>query len=253
MTTFANDDAHNDYAHPEYLTDPAWVAAHLDDPNVVVLDCANTADAWQRGHIPGAAHVADNWAKDPDTALGAGARGQHVMTPEQFKAMAEGLGIGDATTVVAYDHAQSLTAARIWWVFNYYGHGNVMVLNGGWRAWVNAGQPIDFGRPKAPGAVTFTPQADESFIATGDELKEACSLEGRIGDNVVVWDVRSDAEWDGTAANYTNKRAGHIPGAAHLEWFHLMDRNTHEFKPATEIRRILTEHGITPDKTAYSY
>ena len=51
------------YAHPEYLTDPAWVAAHLDDPNVVVLDCANTADAWQRGHIPGAPHLSDNWAK----------------------------------------------------------------------------------------------------------------------------------------------------------------------------------------------
>ena len=57
----------DDYAHPEYLTDAAWVAAHLDDPDVVVLDCANTADAWQRGHIPGAHHVADNWAKNPDT------------------------------------------------------------------------------------------------------------------------------------------------------------------------------------------
>ena len=241
------------YAHPEYLTDPAWVAAHLDDPNVVVLDCANTADAWQRGHVPGAHHVADNWAKNPDTALGPGARGQHVMSPEQFKAMAEGLGIGDDTTVVTYDHAQGLTAARIWWVFNYYGHGNVMVLNGGWRAWVNAGQPIDFGRPKAPGSVTFTPRADASFIASGDELKEACTLEGGIRDNVVVWDVRSDGEWDGTAENYVNKRAGHVPGAVHLEWFHLMDRNTHEFKPAAEIRRILAEHGITPDKTAYSY
>ena len=96
--------------------------------------------------------------------------------------------------------------------------------------------------------MTFTPRADESFIATGDELKEACTL-----DNVVVWDVRSDAEWDGTAENYRNKRVGHVPGAVHLEWFHLMDRNTHEFKPAAEIRRILTEHGITPDKTAYSY
>lgn len=237
----------DDYAHPEYLTDSAWVAAHLDDPNVVVLDCANTADAWQRGHIPGAAHVADNWAKNPDTNR------QHVMTPEQFKAMAEGLGIGDDTTVVTYDHAQGLTAARIWWVFNYYGHTNVKVLNGGWRAWVNAGQPVDFGRARAPASVTFTPRADDSFIATGDELKDACSLDGGLGDNVVVWDVRSDGEWDGSAPNYQNKRPGHVPGAVHLEWFHLMDRNTHEFKPAAEIRRILTEHGITPDKTAYSY
>ena len=240
------------YAHPEYLTDPAWVAARLDDPNVVILDCANTADAWQRGHIPGAAHLSDNWAKNPDTKIEPEARGQHVMTPEQFKAYAESLGIGDDTTVVTYDHAQGLTAARIWWVFNYYGHTDVKVLNGGWRAWVNASQPIDFGRPRPPASVTFTPRADESFIASGDELKAACSLDG-VRDNVVVWDVRSDAEWDGTAENYRNQRIGHVPGAVHLEWFHLMDRNTHEFKPADEIRRILTEHGITPDKTAYSY
>jgi thiosulfate/3-mercaptopyruvate sulfurtransferase len=124
----------------------------------------------------------------------------------------------------------------------------VKVLNGGWRAWVNAGQAVDFDRPRAPASVTFTPRADDSFIVTGDELKEACAL-----DNVVVWDVRSDAEWDGTTENYQNKRVGHVPGAVHLEWFHLMDRNTHEFRPAAEIRRILTEHGITPDKTAYSY
>ena len=238
--------ASDGYAHPEYLTDPAWVAAHLDDPNVVVLDCANTADAWQRGHIPGAAHVADNWAKNPDTNR------QHVMTPEQFKAMAEGYGIGDDTTVVTYDHAQGLTAARMWWVFNYYGHTNVKVLNGGWRVWVNAGQAVDFGRARPPASVTFTPRVDESFIAGSDELKEACTLD-RVRDNVVVWDVRSDPEWDGTAENYPNKRVGHVPGAVHLEWFHLMDRDTHEFKPAEEIRQILTEHGITPDKTAYSY
>ncbi len=234
------------YAHPEYLTDAAWVAAHLDDPNVVILDCANTADAWQRGHIPGAAHVADNWAKNPDTQR------RHVMTPDQFKAMAEGYGIGDDTTVVTYDHAQGLTAARIWWVFNYYGHTDVKVLNGGWRAWVNAGLPVDFGRPRPPASMTFTPRADDSLIATGDELKEACSLDG-ARDNVVVWDVRSDGEWDGSAPNYSNARQGHVPGAVHLEWFNLMDRNTHEFKPADEIRQILTEHGITPDKTAYSY
>ena len=231
------------YAHPEYLTHPEWVAAHREDPDVVILDCANTADAYQRGHIPGAALVPDNWAKDPDSNR------QRVMTPEQFRAMAEGLGIGDDTTVVTYDHAQGLTAARMWWVFRYYGHRNTMVLNGGWRAWVNAGQPVGFDRPRpAAAAVTFTPRADDSYIATGDELKAACAL-----DNVVVWDVRSDAEWNGTAENYRNRRVGHIPGAVHLEWFHLVDRQTHRFKPAAEIRRILAEHGITPGRAVYSY
>ena len=240
-TTTATDTAAADYAHPEYLAEPDWVAARLDAPGVVILDC-NNQDAWQRGHIPGAVVVPDNWAKDPDTNR------QHIMTPAQFQAMAEGLGIGDDTTVVTYDHAQGLTAARMWWAFRYYGHRQVKVLNGGWRGWVAAGHTVSFDRPRPPAAVTFTPQADPSFIATGDELKAACTL-----DNVVVWDVRSAAEWDGTAANYRNRRVGHIPGAVHLEWFHLVDRHTHRFKPAAEIRRILAEHGITPDKTAYSY
>ena len=123
-----------------------------------------------------------------------------------------------------------------------------MVLNGGWRRWVAAGQTVSFDRARPAGSVTFTPRADQSLIATGDELKAACTL-----DNVVVWDVRSDPEWDGTAENYRNQRVGHVPGAVHLEWFHLVDRHTHMFKPAAEIRSILADHGITPDKTAYSY
>ena len=80
-----------------------------------------------------------------------------------------------------------------------------------------------------------------------DELKEACEVGGSV-----IRDVRSDGEWDGSM-NRGNKRVGHVPGAVHLEWFNLMDSDTNEFKPATEIRRILAEHGITPDKNVYTY
>jgi thiosulfate/3-mercaptopyruvate sulfurtransferase len=69
---------------------------------------------------------------------------------------------------------------------------------------------------------------------------------------VVVWDVRSDGEYNGTASR-GNQRVGHIPGAVHLEWFNVMDRETHRFKPAEEIRRVLTEYGITPEKRVYTY
>jgi thiosulfate/3-mercaptopyruvate sulfurtransferase len=80
-----------------------------------------------------------------------------------------------------------------------------------------------------------------------DELKEK-----HANPDVVVWDVRSDGEWDGSG-DRGNKHQGHVPGAVHLEWFHVIDRETHRFKPPEEIRRILTENGITPDKTVYSY
>ena len=228
------------YTHPEYLVEPDWLAAHKDDANVVVVDCDVDA-AYNRGHIPGAVAVPDNFEKDPDTGR------VHLMNPSQFQAMCQRLGIGDDTLVITYDNSQSLYAARLWWALNTYGHGNVKVLNGGWRGWVNAGNAVGLDRPGPAEGVTFTPSRDESLLVKVDELKEACSLE-----DSVIWDVRSDGEWDGSETR-GNQRAGHIPGAVHLEWFNVMDRQTHRFRPASEIRQLLADNGITPDKNVYTY
>ena len=231
--------ANEGYARPELLVDAAWVDAHKNDPNVVIVDCEVDA-AYARGHIPGAVLVPDNYEKDPDSGR------LFLMNPEQFKAMCEGLGIGDETLVIAYDHSRSLTAARLWWALNTYGHTNVKILNGGWRAWIANGGAVGFGRAEIK-SVTFTPKYDDSKLVKVDELKEACEVGGSV-----IWDVRSDGEWDGSMSR-GNKRVGHLPGAVHVEWFNLMDSDTNEFKPAAEIRRILTEHGITPDKNVYTY
>ena len=232
--------AQEGFAHPEYLVDAAWVQDHRDDANLVVVDCDVEA-GYNRGHIPGAVLVPDNFEKNPDTNR------VHLMNPEQFKIMCEGLGIGDDTLVITYDSAQSLTAARLWWALNTYGHSNVKVLDGGWRRWVNEDRPVSFERPHPSSSVRFTPKSDESMLVKVDELKAACDLEG-----TVIWDVRSDGEWDGSASR-GNKRLGHIPGAVHLEWFNVMDRESHLFRPQGEIRRLLAEKGVTPDKKIYTY
>jgi thiosulfate/3-mercaptopyruvate sulfurtransferase len=228
------------FAHPEFLVDPAWVEAHLNDPNVVVVD-TDIAPAYDRGHIPGAGLVPDNFEKDPDTGR------VHILPPQKFVAMAEGLGIGDDILVITYDNSQSLYAARLWWALNYYGHRNVKVLDGGWRRWVSQGGMVSFSRPRPAGRVKFTPMVDKSLMSTGDELKACCNLS-----DVVVWDVRTTAEYAG-ADTRGNRRPGHIPGAVHLEWNNVMDRESHRFRPAAEIRRILAEKGITPDKEVHSY
>ena len=228
------------FAHPEFLVDAAWIEGHKDHANVVVVDCDVEA-GYNRGHIPGAALVPDNFEKDPDTNR------VHLMNPEQFKGMCQSLGIGDNTLVITYDNSQSLTAARLWWALNYYGHSNVKVLDGGWRRWISEGRPVSFDKPQPSSDATFTPKADESIMAKVDELKAACDVA-----DTVLWDVRSDGEWDGTAAR-GNKRSGHIPGAVHLEWFNVMDRQTHCFKPPAEIRQILAAIGITPEKKIYTY
>ncbi len=229
------------FAHPEYLVDAAWMQAHLDDSNTVLVDC-DTAPAFERGHIPGAVLIPDNWEKDPDTNR------THILPPAKFAAMAEGLGIGDNTLVIAYDNSMSLYAARLWWALNYYGHHEVKVLDGGWRRWVGEGHPINFDQPKQRAKVKFTPRTDSSFISGIDEVKSACSLS-----DAVIWDVRSTGEYVGTDTTRGNKRQGHIPGAIHLEWNNLMDKQTHRFKPATEMRRILEEHGITPEKEVHTH
>ena len=124
--------AQEGYAHPEYLVDAEWVDAHKDDANVVIVDC-DVEVGFVRGHIPGSVLVPDNYEKNPDTNR------VHLMNPEQFAAMCQGLGIGDDTLVIAYDNNQSNYAARLWWALNAHGHDNVKVLDGGWRRWVAAG------------------------------------------------------------------------------------------------------------------
>ena len=250
------------YAHPEFLVEAGWVDAHQNDPDLVVVD-TDVEAAYLRGHIPGAVMVPDNYEKDPESGR------VHILPPDKFASLCQGLGIGDNTLVVAYDHSQSLYAARLWWALNYYGHSNVKVLNGGWRSWVNEGGSISFDtgrlaggagqqgrswvneggfdRPTAPASVKFTTEVNDSIMVKVDELKEACSLS-----DAVIWDVRSDGEYDGSNSR-GNRRAGHIPGAVHLEWFNVMDRDTHRFQPADQVRRMLTEKGITPDKAVYTY
>ena len=229
-----------EYTRPELLVDAQWVDDHRGDAGVVIVDCDVDA-AYNRGHIPGAVAVPDNFEKDPDTGR------VHLMSPSQFQAMCERLGIGDNTLVVAYDNSQSLYAARLWWALNTYGHSQVKVLNGGWRRWIAEGRAVGLDRAAgAPGA-SFTPRRDESLLVKVDELKDACQL-----GEAVIWDVRSDGEWDGSEMR-GNRRAGHIPGAVHLEWFNVMDRATHQFRPADEIRQILAEAGIPPDKAVYTY
>ena len=228
------------YSRPEFLAEPGWLAERLGDEGLVVVDCDVDA-AYNRAHIPGAVVVPDNFEKDPDTGR------VHLMSAAQFQGMCEGLGIGDDTPVVCYDNSQSLYAARLWWALHTYGHRNVKVLNGGWRGWLAGGHPVSGERPAAVSGAVFTPRRDESLLVGAEELMEVC----RLGE-AVIWDVRSDGEWDGSQSR-GNRRVGHIPGAVHLEWFNVMDRETHRFKEAGEIRRILAEHGIGAERAVYTY
>ena len=195
------------YANPQLLVSTDWLAAHLNDPNIRVVDC-DARDAHGRAHIPGAVNPIEHFMKGPNSRL--------IMGPDQFAKEMSDLGIGDATQVVCYDASASLYAARFWWCLRYYGHDNCVVLDGGFNKWLSEGRTLEIKIP-AKGTAVFTPKpARQDVVCLAEGLKERI---GRPG--VVIWDVRSVGEWTG-ANSRGNKRVGHVPGAVHREWSDLM-------------------------------
>jgi thiosulfate/3-mercaptopyruvate sulfurtransferase len=177
----------------------------------------------------------DNFLKNPDDR-------RFIMTPEQFAAEMARLGIGDDTDVVAYD-AGGTTAGRLWWCLNYYGHTRVRVLNGGWNTWLKQGRPVTMAEPRVQAPGPFTPKVNESIYATAEYIMANLEKPG-----VVVLDVRSDGEWEGTNTR-GNKRQGHMPGAVHLEWTHnLTPDDEKRWKSAEDLKSMFDAAGVTPDK-----
>ncbi|MGH7962920.1 MAG: sulfurtransferase [Candidatus Binatia bacterium] len=227
------------YARPEMLTETEWVAAHLQDPSLRLVDCDNR-DAYRRAHIPGAVTFrGHHYLKEEEGAL-------HIMGAEQFAETMGVLGIGDDTLVIAYDGFSSLYAARLWWALNYYGHTQVKVLNGGWDKWLAEGRPITTAMPQLSKA-TFTPHPHEEFIARWHDVRDTIGRADRT-----LLDVRSDEEWTGANARGT-KRGGRIPGAVHLEWLNFIDRSTKQFKPAAELRAMFAQAGVIPEREVITY
>lgn len=234
------------YVQPELLVETDWLAAHLDDPNLRLVDC-DPMEAYTRAHIQNAIGIpVHHYIKEPDYTVDP-RKHPLVAPPDTMKTLMEGMGIGDGNLVVAYDSNGCLWSARLWWVLNYYGHTNVKVLNGGWKKWMDEGRPVSIHSPRHP-AATFTPSVHADLLCTLDYGRE------NVGHaDVVYLDVRSDGEWDGSNSR-GNRRAGRIPGAVHLEWLHLVTSDAYQtIKPAHELRRMLEAVGATPDKEIVTY
>lgn len=221
------------YAHPEMLVETGWLEHHLADGELRIVDCGYPA-AYLRGHIPGSVGVEDNYWK-------AAVNPKHVLSPEEFAVRVGHLGISPDTFVVAYDDRGNRYAARLWWVFRYYGHARVAVLNGGWRKWLAERRPMTMDVPHIPEATYPVPFANPDLIATLEYVKSALKDSSKV-----VLDVRSREEHIGKDPRQ-NKRAGHMPGVTHLEWTdNLAPDGT--FKPAQELREMYRKAGVAPEK-----
>lgn len=232
------------YTNPAIIADTRWLAEHLRDPRVVVVDC-DELPAYQRVHIEGAVTLrSHHYLKEKgDSASGPGI-GVHVMPPEEFEEEMGRIGVSNDKTVVTYDSFGGLYAARLWWVLDYYGHSDCKVLNGGFRSWFLEGRPVSLERPRIEPAKFEVRATRHDICATRAEVNSA------IGRNdTVIWDVRAHAEYTGEDPR-VNKRAGHIPGAVNLEWLELQEPPVRSglLLPEEKIREKLEAIGVTPDK-----
>ena len=222
----------------ELLVTTDWLAAHLGDPEMRVVD-TRKGDGYAAAHIPGAVRY-------PASIAPFLKEKGRVPSADRFATLMSEIGIGDASLVIAYDDGNNLFAARLWWALNYYGHRQVRLLNGGWDLWIAEGRAVA-SAPESPNPASFTPKIDESWIAEWEQVRAAiknpaCS----------ILDVRADKEWTGADPMGT-KRGGHIPSAVHLDWREAIDQATKRFKPTLVIREMFARTGLSPEKEVITY
>jgi len=228
------------YTNPQLLAETDWLAEHMDDPAVRIVD-ARPPQQYAAGHIPGAVNLPGTNGI-PRTVDG------EMASPEEFGLVAGKLGIGNAGTIIVYD-IPNQHMGLVAWAFLYYGHRDVRLLDGGYHKWTQEGRPVS----TQPASYPRTVFSAKPVVAIYCSLSEAKSAHGRP--QTVFWDTRSKAEYQGTAAGFGEPppRLGRIPGAIHLEWVELLDPATKTLKPAAELRALLESRGITPDCEISTY
>jgi thiosulfate/3-mercaptopyruvate sulfurtransferase len=225
------------YANPQLLVDTEWLAGHLDDPALRLID-ARSPQLYGESHIPGAVSLA---------AAGGIPRAENgdMGTADAFTQVARALGVDAGSRVVIYD-APGAQMGMAAWGFLYYGHTQVSVLDGGFEKWTSEGRPTS-SEPGSYPAGRFEAELVEELFCS---LDHARSVHGSPG--TVFWDVRREAEYTGEEG-VNNPRTGHVPGAVHLEWTELLDPETRTFRPGPELRAMLGERGITPESEIDCY
>ncbi|MBD3884592.1 sulfurtransferase [Phormidium tenue FACHB-886] len=219
------------------FVEPTWVTEHASDPNLRILDVRPNPLDYITEHLPSAVHVADNTFRGPNGALPV----QYWQT-DKLQSIFTQAGVTDESSVLVYSADRDvLGATMVAYLLERSGHGNVAVLNGGFKGYKAAGLPTAKEFPSYT-AGTFTVQDDESVRVTIDQVRE---LIGKPG--VVFIDPRPPELFAGEQNIWV--RNGHIPGAKNIPWqtFTVGEENFHQLKSLDEIQQILAGRDITPD------
>lgn len=194
-----------------------WLNAELVKENIRIVDCRfNLAspeeghEKYKENHIPGAVYF--HLEKDLSAPVGKRGGRHPLPSAENFVKVLEAAGIGNDTTVVAYDCGEGAYAARLWWMLKYIGHEHVFILNGGYPAWTKAGYPVNNEvSVYVPGV--YQPSIQENVFASYEEVKAVVSGSAAA----VLVDSREKRRYTGEFEPI-DKKAGHIPGAINKPW-----------------------------------
>lgn len=210
--------------------------ARLADGHTVVID-AEPADLYARAHIPGAVNLPHMDLEDAEENAASG----RPVFPDRAAKMFGALGIGSATPVVVYDGGNGRAASAVWYVLTYLGHGDVRILDGGFRKWLAEGRPVT-QKVSKPKTVAFKAGERKDWVLKTEDLAKGAAM---------VVDARSLAEFAGKDAGGA-ARAGHIPGAVSLPWDRVAG-DLRTFADPEAMRAAFAKAGITPDREVVTY
>jgi thiosulfate/3-mercaptopyruvate sulfurtransferase len=235
------------YANPEALVSTQWVADHLEDPAVRIVESDEDVLLYDVGHVPGAVKI--DWHTDLQDPLM-----RDYLDAESFARLMGEKGISPDTTVVFYGDKNNWWATYALWVFRLFGHDRVRVMDGGRKKWDDEGRPMSTGIPSYPRTEYPTPRRDDETIrAFREDVLEHVRKKGQL------IDVRSPEEFSGEKLHMPDYpqegalRGGHIPGAANVPWARAV-REDGTFKSADELREIYEgEAGLNQGDDVVAY
>ena len=237
----------SEYANPEILVSTDWLADHLDDPGIVVVESDEDVLLYETGHIPGSIKI--DWHADLNDPIM-----RDYLSPEAFAELMSTHGISPETTVVFYGDNFNWWASYALWVFSLFGHDRVKLLDGGRMKWIAEGRELTTDVPERERSEYPVPQRDDSVIRAFIDDTVAHSQAGKP-----MIDVRSPEEFRGERLHmpdYPNEgalRGGHVPGAANVPWKRAAaDDGT--FRPRAELEAIYEDEvGLSSDDDVIIY
>jgi thiosulfate/3-mercaptopyruvate sulfurtransferase len=237
----------SEYAQPDVLASTDWVAEHLHDPGVRIVEADEDILLYEIGHIPGAVKM--DWHSELQDPIE-----RDFVDRAGFERLMSEKGIGNDTAIVLYGDKNNWYATYTFWLLKMYGHRDVRVMDGGRLKWEQEGREWTREVPNYPAEQYRAPERDLSVRAFRDDVMRQMEA-GRP-----LIDVRSPAEYRGELIHMLDypqegaQRGGHIPSAKNIPWGTAANASDGTFKTAEELRAIYAgQNGITADQDVISY